>query len=336
MAKKALQILNEAKEYEEKSQHFEAAQKHQVALRELNKTSNNQNEKSFCKKKLREMNLIVSKKLEEFPFIVKSTKEEQKRIKSQINSLVDIEDISELLDKIGKKNSIFCPSFQEVNKQAKQTMPITWQSQSFIHISFNDNGDQLKDGHDPAVVNFYQNYSIFQDLAILDLRSVFDKLMAEKLNIQNLSDHFRSKSIFREDFLKILDVAIERFFNGDYISTMHILVPKFENVFFDLTQKLEENVDIIATRAQKGGNDELWTQDKTLGEDFLKNDEVRKVWGEDFCEQIIFVFFSQFGYKLRHKIAHGYSKSDELNFENSVLVLYFFLALAARIKKVEK
>ena len=160
--------------------------------------------------------------------------------------------------------------------------------------------------------------------------------MDEKLTIQNLSDYFKSKGIFREDFLKILDVAIERFFNGDYISTLHILVPKFEKVFLDLTQAIGKNADIIASRTQKGEKDKVWTQDKTLGEDFLKNEDVRNIWGENFCEQIIFVFLSQLGYKLRHKIAHGYSKLDELNFQNSVLVFYFYLVLAARIKKAEK
>ena len=160
--------------------------------------------------------------------------------------------------------------------------------------------------------------------------------MNGELNIQNLFDYFRSKSIFSEDFSKILDVAIERFFNVDYISTLHILVPKFEKVFLDLTQAIEKNADIIASRTQKGEKDKIWTQDKTLGEDFLKNEDVRKIWGEDFCEQIIYVFLSQLGYKLRHKIAHGYSKLDELNFQNSVLVFYFFLVLAARVKKANK
>jgi hypothetical protein len=160
--------------------------------------------------------------------------------------------------------------------------------------------------------------------------------MDEKLNIQNLSDYFRSKGIFKEDFLKILDVAIERFFNGDYISTLHILVPKFEKVFLDLTQAIGENADTIASRMQKGEKNKVWTQDKILGEDFLKNEDVRKIWGEDFCEQIIFVFFSQLGNKLRHKIAHGYSKLDELNFQNSVSVFYFYFVLAARVKKHQK
>lgn len=334
MQNSALQILNEAEENEKQFLFWEAAQKYQEALLEFNKTSGNENEKSFCKKKIREMNIEKSKEFVKSSFTSKFTEEERNEIEKQINSIVDIKNVNELLDGIGK-NPNFCPSFQEVKQRAGKTMPVSFHIAS-ITVQ-DENGDQIKDGNNPDVVWFYQNYSFSQNFIVpIYLIPIFNKIMDEKLTIQNLSDYFRSKGIFREDFLKILDVAIERFFNGDYISTLHILVPKFEKVFLDLTQALGEKADTIAFRTQKGEKDKIWTQDRTLGEDFLKNESVRKIWGEDFCEQIIFVFLSQLGYKLRHKIAHGYSKLDELNFQNSVLVFYFFLVLAVRIKKAQK
>ena len=334
MQNNALQTLNEAKENEKKFLFWEAAQKYQEALLEFNKTSGNESEKGLCKKKIREMNVEKSKEFVKSSSTSKFTEEEQNEIEKQINSIADINDIGELLDKIGK-NPNFCPSFQEVKQRAGKTMPVSFQ---IVNLEVQDeNGDQVKDGNNPDVVWFYQTYSFSQNFIVpIYLLPIFNKIMDGKLNIQNLSDYFKSKGIFREDFLKILDVAIGRFFDGDYISTLHILVPKFEKVFLDLTQALEKNADIIASRTQKGEKDKIWTQDKTLGEDFLKKESVRKIWGEDFCEQIIFVFLSQLGYKLRHKIAHGYLKLDELNFQNSVLVFYFFLVLAARIKKAEK
>lgn len=334
MDTQAIILLNEAKRNEEKSQFWEAAQKYQEALLEFNKTSGNESEKGFCKKKIREMNVEKAKEFVKSSFTSKFTKEQQDEIEKQINFIVDIKDVSELLDEIGE-NPNFCPSFQEVKQGAGKTMPISFQ---ITNITVQDeNGDQIKDGNNPDIVWFYKNYSFSQDFIILIyLLPIFNKIIDEKLIIQNLSDYFKSKGIFREDFLKILDVAVERFFNGDYISTLHILVPKFEKVFLDLTQAIGKNADIITSRTQKGEKDKVWTQDKTLGEDFLKNEDVRKIWGEDFCEQIIFVFFSQLGYKLRHKIAHGYSKLDELNFQNSVLVFYFYLVLSTRVKRAEK
>ncbi len=333
MDTKAIILLNEAKENEQKSLFWEAAQKYQEALLELNKTGGNENEKSLCKKKIREMNVEKSKEFYKFLVTSEFTKEQQNEIEKQINSIIDINDVGELLDKIGK-NPKFCPSFQEITQKSKN-LPI-YLAISDVSIQ-DENGDLVKDGNNPTLVYFHQNYSLSQNfIVIIYLLPIFNKIMDEKLNIQNLSDYFRSKGIFSKDFLKILDVVIERFFSGDYISTLHILVPKFEKVFLYLTQEFENKVDTIASRTQKGEKDKIWTQDKTLGEDFLKNEDVRKIWGEDFCEQIIFVFFSQLGCKLRHKIAHGYSKLDELNFQNSVLVFYFFLVFATRIKKVEK
>jgi len=333
MQNNALQILNEAQENERKSLFWEATQKYQEALLEFNKTSGNESEKGLCKKKIREMNVEKSKEFVKSSFASNFTEKKQNEIEKQINSIANINDVSELLDKIGK-NPNFRPSFQKV-KQRASSVPVGLQ---ISNLSTQDKeGNLVKNGHDPNEVWFCQNYTFSQNFIVLIyLIPIFNKIMDEKLNIQNLSEYFKSKGIFREDFLKILDVAIERFFNSDYISTLHILVPKFEKVFLDLTQVIGKNADIIASRTQKGEKDKVWTQNKTLGEDFLKNEYIRKIWGEDFCEQVIFVFLSQLGYKLRHKIAHGYSKLDELNFQNSVLVFYFYLVLAARIKRVKK
>jgi hypothetical protein len=52
MDTKAIVLLNEAKENEEESLFWEAAQKYQEALLEFNKTGGNENEKSLCKKRL--------------------------------------------------------------------------------------------------------------------------------------------------------------------------------------------------------------------------------------------------------------------------------------------
>ena len=92
MQNNALQTLNEAKDNEKRSLFWEAAQKYQEALLEFNKTSGNENEKSFCKKKIREMNVEKSKEFVRSSFTSKFTEEEQKEIEKQINSIVDIKD----------------------------------------------------------------------------------------------------------------------------------------------------------------------------------------------------------------------------------------------------
>jgi len=126
MQSNAQQALNEAQENEKKSLFWEAAQKYQEALLEFNKTSGNESEKGLCKKKIREMNVEKSKEFVKSSFTSKFTEGEQNEIEKQINFITDINDVSELLDKIGK-NPNFCPSFQEVKQRAEKTMPVSFQ-----------------------------------------------------------------------------------------------------------------------------------------------------------------------------------------------------------------
>jgi hypothetical protein len=155
-------LLNEAKENEKKSLFWEAAQKYQEALLEFNKTSGSENEKGLCKKKIREMNVEKSKEFVKSSFTSEFTKEEQNEIEKQIKSIADINNISELLDKIGK-NPNFCPSFQEIENKSKK-LPIYL---AITDVSIQDeNGDLVKDGNNPTSVYFYQNYSLSQDCIV--------------------------------------------------------------------------------------------------------------------------------------------------------------------------
>lgn len=247
--------------------------------------------------------------------------------KAETEKIINTEDVNELLDKIGS-SSIFCPSFQKIEQESKNP-PI-----SFFITNFDTQdkeGNLVKNGHNPTEVWFHTIYSFSQiPITLFSLAKIFHEIMDEKLNTVNLIDYFRSKEIFSKDFLSFFYVAIERFFSGDYVSTLHILVPQFESVFLNLTQKLDKNANVVIAKVQDGEKEKIWTQDKTLSEDFLRSENIKKIWGEDFCEQIIFVFLSQLGLKLRHKVAHGYAKPEECNFSNSVLVLYFFLVFATK------
>lgn len=317
-----------AEEFEKKSLFWEASQKYQGALLGFNKLKGYENKKSLCKRKIREMNIQKAKSFLNTSLNL-SLSEKQK---SEMEEIINTEDINELLDKIGK-SSIFCPSFQKIKKES-ENIPIFL---SITNFDMQDKeGNFVKNGHNSNEVWFHQNYSIAQlPITYLCLSKIFHEIMDEKLNAKNLSDYFASKEIFSEDFLKIFSIAAERFFNGDYVSTLHILVPKFEKSFLNLTQETENDTDTIAATMQEGESDKIWTREKILGDDFLRNENVKNFWGEDFCEQIIFVFFSQLGLKLRHKIAHGYSKLEELNFQNSSLVIYLFLVLCAKTEKVK-
>ena len=331
MSKKGISLLQTAKKYEEESQFWEASEEYKNALLEFDKESGFKTEKTLCKKKIREMNKEKSGDFVETSASHTFTSEESKILDNLINSFVDCEKLEECLYKIGKEFH-FQPNYKKIKEDSEHNMPVSFMIASLS--SQDDQGNLSQDGHDPAAMSFSMNYAQEQGgIVQMYLRHIFARLMDNGMKHENLADYFESKNIFSKDTSSILRVGIERFFAEDYVSALHILVPRFEGVFLDLTEAVGE-VDVVASRKQYGSSDQVWTQDRTLGENFLKKEEVRAVWGEDFCEQIIFTFFSPLGSKLRHKIAHGYSQSKELNFANCVLVLYFFLVLASMVKRV--
>lgn len=329
---KAEELLIRANELESQGAFWEAGEEYKNALLEFNKSSGCKDEKALCKKKIREMNL---NKADDFKAITVQhdlTEEERKHLQQFVNSFADL-DVSEALKRIGVMSQ-FCPPYNQIVYASRRNMPVTF---LIANLSSQDEqGNLQQDGNDANSMSYSQNYDIHQRLiSNMYLVPIFQKLMEAKLTIETLSDYFKSTNLFSENMLKTFDVGLERFHVHDYVSSMHILAPLFEKTFMDLTGVIGE-ADTVGVRTQNGSSDQIWTQDKTLGEEFLKDEKVRQIWGENFCEQISFTMFAPLGYKIRHKIAHGYMPANEFNFANSTLLLYFFLVIAARVKRVEK
>lgn len=322
-----------AKELEQQGAYWEAGEEFKNALLDLNKQSGNKDEKAFCKRKIREMNLKRAEEFQEITGEYKFTEEDRKRLGEFIDSCTELETLADSLIRIGIHPN-FQPKYEDITSSAQTNMPVTF---VLANLSSQDKeGNLERDGHDAFALSYAQNYSIQQHL-ILDLYliPVIQKLMETTMDFNNLSEYFHATGLFSENMLNTFDVGLERFTAHDYVSSLHILVPLFEKTFMDFTTALGE-VDTVAARNQSGSSDQVWTQDRTLGEEFLKDEKVREIWGEDFCEQINFVFFAPLGYKIRHKIAHGYMPFGEFNLASNSLVLYFFLVIAARVSKVSK
>lgn len=332
MSETAISLTKRAQELERQGNFWEAGEEYKNALLEFNKGSGFKDEKAMCKKKIREMNL---KKADDFKAISVQhdlSEEEKRQLHKFIDSFADV-DITEALKRIGVLPQ-FCPPHKQIVDASRRNMPITF---LIANLSSQDGqGNLQRDGNDAHAMSYSQNYDIHQSLiSNMYLVPIFQKLMETKLTVDTLSDYFKSTTLFSENMLKTFDVGLERFHAHDYVSSMHILAPLFEKTFMDLTGVIGE-ADTVGARTQDGSSDQIWTQDKTLGEEFLKDEKVRQIWGENFCEQISFTMFSPLGYKIRHKIAHGYMPANEFNFANNTLLLYFFLVIAARVKRVER
>lgn len=323
--------LVQAKKAEDSEDFFEAAHFYKNALALARKFNDPDNIK-FCTNKVVEMNkkLVLSgKDLKEISFVQPIPTNRMEEHEAFIQKFLTQGDLNTVLNAIGT-HSYFFPKVSNVQKIANQRMPITYQIASLSTI--NDEGHVLRGSSDGAYAWFTEMYTINQR-TIMDLyvSRIIQELIANesnnnRLNLQELSKYFSESRLFDPDNLKIINIGLERYFSGDHVSAMHILVPQFEAVFLKLSEKL--GIDIVALERDQA----LSTRTKVLSESSLDSEAFKKVWGEDLCRQVKFILFEPMGFKLRHKIAHGEIDPEECNFQNSTLVLYLYLVLIARVK----
>ncbi|MDO8657581.1 MAG: DUF4209 domain-containing protein [Candidatus Levybacteria bacterium] len=321
--------LKEAEDAEETENFFAAAFFYRNTLESAIKLQNSKLIK-LCKGKIVEMNkrsIASGKDFNEVESRHTLSEENQEALKKIINSILGLNDIKLVLNIIGE-HPYFFPKVTEVESQAKKTIPVTYQIATLSTIS--DQGHNIRGGSDGSYSWFMKMYKLNQEL-IMDmyLDKIFymlinNKTKKSKLGLKELENYLSSSGIIEPNQLKIISVGLQRYFEKDYVSALHILVPQFEGVFLGLAQKC--GIDII-TLDQKM---DIATRTKTLSEYHLDSEEFKNVFGEDFCKQIKFILFEPLGYKLRHKIAHGEIKPEECNFRNTNLTIYLYLVLLSR------
>lgn len=322
--------ISQAQQAEEREDFFMAAFLYKDALVAAIQQKNSDIIK-LCKNKSVEMNrksIASGKDFKEFSVTQELSKNQKKAHEKFINKFLNQDSLKTILQEIGR-HPFFFPKVADVQKLANKSMPISYQITNFSTIS--NDGYTLRGSSNPSYVRFMEMYNIHQELAmLLYVGRIIYELMENKpnginLNIKELSEYFSNAKIFDKQNLEIILVGLQKYFDRDYISALHILVPQFENVFLKISKKA--GIDIIALDQKQ----ELSTRTKTLSENYLDSKEFKAVWGKDFCRQIKFVLFEQMGYRIRHKVAHGEIKPIECNFGNTTLILYFYLVLLGKI-----
>lgn len=137
-----------------------------------------------------------------------------------------------------------------------------------------------------------------------------------------------------EGSMHILRHAFERFVQGDFVSTLYIIVPNVEDV---LRQHLKAiGVDTTDFRRDVGDGTSR-TDDATLGSLMRKSHpdgrSVRDYLGTDLWEFLDSVLNSQTGLNLRNQLAHGLARPQHCSRENaglSISLLYLLADVARR------
>lgn len=323
--------IKKAEELEAAEEFFSASHFYQNAVKLLLKNGDKERIR-FYKNKVVEMNkkmLVSGKDFKDISVEHEFTKEQTELLNGFIDNAVKGKKTSEALKYIGISHS-FLPFVSNVRDMALKNMPISYSFASLSSIS--DQGHILRGGSDPQYHWFMKMYEITQQTIMqLYLLPIIQKIMSsesvEKLDYESLFAYFSQSGLIKEDDLNMLSPGLKSFFNKDYISCLHVLIPRFESMFLNLSEMC--GIDIVSLDQKLG----LATATKTLSDRYMSSKEFTDIWGEDFCQQVRFILFDPLGYKLRHKVAHGEISVDECNFQNAILIIYLFLVLLGRIEK---
>jgi hypothetical protein len=128
------------------------------------------------------------------------------------------------------------------------------------------------------------------------------------------------------DRIELLGVGIDRFFAGDYVSCIHILVVQVEAWLRDLLDSM--------------GGQTTYVKDQivhvhTLGT-VLSNELIKSALGERVWNYVNAIMNDDLAFGLRDKVAHGLCEASELDRNKAALLVHVCLLLTNIAPKASK
>ena len=174
---------------------------------------------------------------------------------------------------------------------------------------------------------YYKQYELTQIYMREFMSIVFEKLFQSNVfSYQYLIKIFQNKFIFSSisSFGKF-EVWVQRYCEGDFTSSIHVLIPLFEETFLNICQWLW--IDIVKLWRWK----KITTQNRVFWSEMLREEIFSITFWEDFIEHIDFILFNELWLKLRHRVAHWTIHYSECNFRNNSLILFLFFWLWSKV-----
>lgn len=230
-------------------------------------------------------------------------------------------DIQSALDNLAYSNQ-FIPKVNEIENQvtnSEEAFPL----QSLISKSIISDGkkiDHTLTEEDSKNINFVSNYmlSLNLNLEIL-IKTIFEKLVSEfHLNVDDIMEKFNRWGWLDDRNRPFVENGIRKFFEDDYIGSIHILVPQFESTL----RRFFANIGFPTTSIKKGT-----AQHEETFNEFLNREDIKISLGENVHKLIQIVMVEQSGLNLRNEIAHGLIKLSDITKTKCILVIYLFLVL---------
>jgi len=325
--KEAEYLLKMAKKCEKEEKYMESST-HYSHAGQLFREIGEKKGLDVCKKKITEMNKLVSEhEFKNFSFAQKIEEKDAKEIENYIKNLSK-KSLSDVLKTIAYSER-FSPKIETAKNTANKTMPLMMQLASTYAVD--DKGNTIRGSDNGTEMWLRKMYGMqLQISSKTYLIPLFKLLIKNKKVTKDKLYRFINKSnIIENERRNLILKGLESFLKQDYISSLHILTPQFEGVFLNVSSVLGINT-IKVNRGQK-----ITTQAITFSEEHLDSSEFQEKWGKDYCELINYILFRPLGMKIRHKVAHGEIQSEECNFFTCLLVIFLFIIISAKLKNAE-
>ena len=152
------------------------------------------------------------------------------------------------------------------------------------------------------------------------LRHVMGGVMSKfAIDHNQFSEYVCRSPVFDDDGQTIVRAGIKRYFEGDTLAAIHLLVPQVENAI----RNLVENAGGTVLKPNRSGGFDLKTFDE-----LLRDDRVSAVFGEDIPLYMRVLFTDRRGVNLRNDLCHGMAPVATLGLGMADRVVHALLILA--------
>ncbi len=139
------------------------------------------------------------------------------------------------------------------------------------------------------------------------------------LTEEHITTQILTSSVATKYDWRIFQQGVHRYLEEDYISSVHILIPQFENILRTWTQ--EASIAVKKYDAHAKGT--IWGQ-KLLG-DLLSDPDVKQHLGDNLISMIKRYLDTNQPFGYRHKVAHGFINPEQCNAVLSSMLLWLTL-----------
>ncbi len=220
----------------------------------------------------------------------------------------------ETSDIIKKLSAYIIPSFEYCEKLANENtrnsivsmLPIVRHGSGYISKFYSTENERL-------------SYEIMTQIGLyLQMKSIIVKHGLDFYKIDSeILGNIIDVSLLDGDSKKIIKQGVERHFEKDYISSIHILAFQIEEL-------------IRKTMVKNGQSNFIFDQQSNsvrqrLLESLIRHDSVVKFFGNDFCKSVESFASNPNFHNIRNNVGHGLAKIEDLNEKNSIILLFLNL-----------